>query len=59
MHEKNGHGGLMNWKGVIPAEVGRGTYVMRGPRLPLDTREVELVKGILAHALQTRPTVRH
>jgi 4-hydroxy-tetrahydrodipicolinate synthase len=42
----------------VQAEVGRGTYVVRGPRLPLDEREVELVKGILAQALQSRPAVR-
>ena len=42
----------------VQAEVGRGTYVLRGPRLPLDTRELEMVKGILAHARQTRPTVK-
>jgi len=42
----------------VQAEVGRGTYVVRGPRLPLDARELEKVKGILAHALATRPTVR-
>ena len=36
----------------VQAEVGRGTYVVRGPRLPLDSRELELVKGILAQALK-------
>ena len=42
----------------VQAEVGRGTYVVRAPRLPLDERELEMVKGILAQALKTRPAVR-
>ncbi len=42
----------------VQAEVGRGTYVVRGPRLPLDSHELELVKGILTQALKTRPAVR-
>ena len=42
----------------VQAEVGRGTYVLRAPRLPLDDRELELAKGILAQALKTRPAVR-
>lgn len=42
----------------VQAEVGRGTYVVRGPRLPLDAREIENVKGILAQALKARPAVR-
>jgi 1-pyrroline-4-hydroxy-2-carboxylate deaminase len=42
----------------VQAEVGRGTYVVRGPRLLLDAREIEHVKGILAHALKARPAVR-
>jgi 1-pyrroline-4-hydroxy-2-carboxylate deaminase len=42
----------------VQAEVGRGTYIVRGPRLPLDAREIENVKGILAHALKARPAVR-
>jgi dihydrodipicolinate synthase/N-acetylneuraminate lyase len=42
----------------VQAEVGRGTYVVRGPRLPLDARELETVQGILAHALKARPAVR-
>jgi 1-pyrroline-4-hydroxy-2-carboxylate deaminase len=42
----------------VQAEVGRGTYVVRGPRLPLDAREIETVRGILAHALKARPAVR-
>jgi 4-hydroxy-tetrahydrodipicolinate synthase len=42
----------------VQAEVGRGTYVVRGPRLLLDAREIENVKGILAHALKARPAVR-
>jgi 1-pyrroline-4-hydroxy-2-carboxylate deaminase len=46
---------LIKW---VQAEVGRGTYVVRGPRLPLDSREIEIVRGILAHALKARPAVR-
>ena len=42
----------------VQAEVGRGTYVVRGPRLPLDARELETVTGILAHAMKSRPPVR-
>ena len=42
----------------VQAEVGRGTYVVRGPRLPLDNRELETVQGILAQALKARPAVR-
>ncbi len=42
----------------VQAEVGRGTYVLRAPRLPLDNRELEAVKGILAQALKARPAVR-
>ena len=42
----------------VQAQVGRGTYVLRGPRLPLDERELEQVQGILAQALKTRPGVR-
>jgi 4-hydroxy-tetrahydrodipicolinate synthase len=42
----------------IQAEVGRGSYVVRGPRLPLESGELEMVKGILAQALKTRPAVR-
>jgi 4-hydroxy-tetrahydrodipicolinate synthase len=42
----------------VQAEVGRGTYVVRGPRLPLDARELETVQGILSHALKARPPVR-
>jgi 1-pyrroline-4-hydroxy-2-carboxylate deaminase len=42
----------------VQAEVGRGTYIVRGPRLLLDAREIEHVKGILAHALKARPAVR-
>ena len=42
----------------VQAEVGRGKYVVRGPRLPLDAREIENVKGILAQALKARPPVR-
>jgi 1-pyrroline-4-hydroxy-2-carboxylate deaminase len=42
----------------VQAEVGRGTYVVRGPRLPLDAREIENVRGILAQALKARPAVR-
>jgi hypothetical protein len=42
----------------VQAELGRGTYVARGPRLPLHARELENVKGILAQALKVRPAVR-
>lgn len=42
----------------VQAQVGRGSYVVRGPRLPLDERELEMVQGLLAHALKTRPGVR-
>jgi 4-hydroxy-tetrahydrodipicolinate synthase len=42
----------------VQAELGRGTYVVRGPRLPLDSRELDAVKGILAQALKARPAVR-
>ena len=43
----------------VQAEVGRGAYVVRGPRLPLDSRELESAKAILAQALKARPAVRH
>jgi 4-hydroxy-tetrahydrodipicolinate synthase len=46
---------LIKW---VQAEVGRGTYVVRGPRLPLDAREIGNVRAILAHALKARPAVR-
>ena len=71
---KSGRGELYNWflpllrldtvpKFVqyikwVQAEVGRGTYVVRAPRLPLDGRELDDVKGILAQALKARPAVR-
>jgi 1-pyrroline-4-hydroxy-2-carboxylate deaminase len=42
----------------VQAELGRGTYVVRGPRLPLDASELATVKGILAQALKARPAVR-
>jgi 1-pyrroline-4-hydroxy-2-carboxylate deaminase len=42
----------------VQAELGRGTYVVRAPRLPLDAREIENVRGILAQALKARPAVR-
>jgi 1-pyrroline-4-hydroxy-2-carboxylate deaminase len=42
----------------VQAEVGRGTYIVRGPRLPLDAREIENVREILAQALKARPAVR-
>lgn len=42
----------------VQAQVGRGTYVVRGPRLPLDNRELETVQGILAQALNSRPAIR-
>jgi 1-pyrroline-4-hydroxy-2-carboxylate deaminase len=41
----------------VQAEVGRGAYVVRGPRLLLDAREIESVKVILAQALKMRPTL--
>jgi dihydrodipicolinate synthase/N-acetylneuraminate lyase len=41
----------------VQAEVGRGAYVVRGPRLPLDARETESVKVILAQALKMRPAL--
>ena len=43
----------------VQAEVGRGTPVVRSPRLPLEDAELDLVRGILARALRTRPSVRH
>jgi dihydrodipicolinate synthase/N-acetylneuraminate lyase len=42
----------------VQAEVGRGTYVVRGPRLLLDDRELEAVRVILTQALKARPAVR-
>ncbi len=42
----------------VQAEVGRGTSVVRGPRLPLDAREIQNVREILAQALKARPAVR-
>jgi 4-hydroxy-tetrahydrodipicolinate synthase len=42
----------------VQAEVGRGTYIVRGPRLPLDAREIESVRGVLTQALKARPAVR-
>jgi dihydrodipicolinate synthase/N-acetylneuraminate lyase len=42
----------------VQAEVGRGTCIVRGPRLPLDAREIENVREILAQALKARPAVR-
>jgi 1-pyrroline-4-hydroxy-2-carboxylate deaminase len=42
----------------VQAELGRGTYIVRGPRLPLDAREIENVREILAQALKARPAVR-
>jgi 1-pyrroline-4-hydroxy-2-carboxylate deaminase len=42
----------------VQAEVGRGTYIVREPRLPLDAREIENVREILAQALKVRPAVR-
>jgi 1-pyrroline-4-hydroxy-2-carboxylate deaminase len=42
----------------VQAEVGRGTYIVRGPRLPLDARELENVRAILAQAMKARPAVR-
>jgi dihydrodipicolinate synthase/N-acetylneuraminate lyase len=42
----------------VQAEVGRGTSVVRGPRLPLDASEIQSVREILAQALKARPAVR-
>jgi dihydrodipicolinate synthase/N-acetylneuraminate lyase len=42
----------------VQAEVGRGTSIVRGPRLPLDAREIDNVREILAQALKARPAVR-
>ncbi len=39
----------------VQAEVGRGTATVRGPRLPLEPRELELVRALLARALAARP----
>jgi 4-hydroxy-tetrahydrodipicolinate synthase len=46
---------IIKW---VQAEVGRGTYIVRGPRLPLDAREIENVRGVLTQALKARPAVR-
>lgn len=43
----------------IQAQVGRGTPVVRAPRLPLEGAELEMVQALLAQALKTRPQVRH
>ncbi len=43
----------------IQAQVGRGTPVVRAPRLPLEGAELEMVQAVLAQALKTRPRVRH
>jgi 4-hydroxy-tetrahydrodipicolinate synthase len=37
------------------AEVGRGTPVVRGPRLPLEGAELGTARAVLARALKTRP----
>jgi dihydrodipicolinate synthase/N-acetylneuraminate lyase len=42
----------------VQAQVGRGTPVVRGPRLPLTGDELVMVQGVLAQALRTRPAVR-
>lgn len=42
----------------IQAQVGRGTPVVRAPRLPLEGAELEMVQALLAQALKTRPLVR-
>jgi dihydrodipicolinate synthase/N-acetylneuraminate lyase len=42
----------------VQAEVGRSTYIVHEPRLPLDAREIENVKEILAQALKVRPAVQ-
>lgn len=39
----------------VQAEVGRGTATVRPPRLPLEPRELELVRALLARALAERP----
>jgi 4-hydroxy-tetrahydrodipicolinate synthase len=39
----------------IQAKVGRGTDVVRPPRLPLEGAELALVKRVLAQALKNRP----
>lgn len=39
----------------VQAEVGRGTSVVRGPRLPLEGDDLANGKKVLAHALKTRP----
>ncbi len=41
----------------IQAEVGRGTAVVRPPRLPLIGEELALVKRVLATAMKNRPKV--
>jgi 1-pyrroline-4-hydroxy-2-carboxylate deaminase len=41
----------------IQAEVGRGTAVVRPPRLPLVSEELALVKRVLATSMKTRPKV--
>lgn len=43
----------------IQAQVGRGTPVVRAPRLPLEGAELEMAQALLAQALKTRPQVRH
>ncbi|MGH8187557.1 MAG: dihydrodipicolinate synthase family protein [Steroidobacteraceae bacterium] len=43
----------------IQAQVGRGTPVVRAPRLPFEGAELEMVQALLAQALKTRPSVRH
>jgi 1-pyrroline-4-hydroxy-2-carboxylate deaminase len=46
---------LIKW---VQAEVGRGTPVVRAPRLPLAGAELESVRAVLAEAMRTRPTLR-
>jgi 4-hydroxy-tetrahydrodipicolinate synthase len=39
----------------VQAEVGRGTAAVRAPRMPLEPRELELVRALLTRALAERP----
>lgn len=42
----------------VQAEVGRGSTVVRGPRLPLNGTEVANVRMLLTQALKSRPILR-
>jgi len=46
---------LIKW---VQAEVGRGTPVVRPPRLPLAGAELESVRVVLVQALRNRPALR-